>query len=392
MLGSCLGGAMEQILLIGYRQGLADALTRSGLPFTVWSSKELKTKQRHFSVFQHPFPETPQGIRHALSLLNAYGPFFHVLAGSERSIPLVAIARKYFDCARGPAIRWLRCHDKWLMKSYLAEHAVPMTDMVLHRPQLAAQDLMQRLGPTVVCKDRCESGGRSVVFCKDLADLEQNMGRKRLYERFIDAPEYSIESFVQNGQIIFRNVTFYYRKKHVNLLPAKLPSDREEEFASLNQRVIRALGIHNGLAHLEVYLTPQGPLFGEIALRPPGGYIMDLLEIAYGFSAWDAYLAIELGQALTLPQKAKCWAAAQVLHPGAGEILKIEGWKATLRHPQVVRAKLKVEAGDHLTERIGVGEDVGYILLAADRYEELTASIEHSLSMLQFRMDQTLQA
>ena len=35
-----------------------------------------------------------------------------------------------------------------------------------------------------------------------------------------------------------------------------------------------------------------GLLFGEIALRPPGGYIMNAMHHAYGFDPWAAFVAM----------------------------------------------------------------------------------------------------
>ena len=38
---------------------------------------------------------------------------------------------------------------------------------------------------------------------------------------------------------------------------------------------------------MEVFLGEEGPVFGEIAARPPGGYLMDLIPRAYGFDPWE---------------------------------------------------------------------------------------------------------
>lgn len=51
----------------------------------------------------------------------------------------------------------------------------------------------------------------------------------------------------------------------------------------MNHQVIKALNIKWGLTHLEYYGDRNGELFGEIALRPTGGYIMELIKCAYDF-------------------------------------------------------------------------------------------------------------
>ena len=63
----------------------------------------------------------------------------------------------------------------------------------------------------------------------------------------------------------------------------------------LNKMVIEGLNIKWGFTHLEYYMTEEGVLFGEVALRPPGGYIMEVLELVYEQSFWDIFEKVELG-------------------------------------------------------------------------------------------------
>src|SRR5690606_5219991 len=115
-----------------------------------------------------------------------------------------------------------------------------------------------------------------------------------VYESFINAPEGSIESFINNNEILFTNITEYYKKTQANLLPAPFSKDELQQIQNLNEDVISKLNIQWGMTHLEFYRHPNGLYFGEIALRPPGGHIMAILKTAYGFNAWEALLAVEL--------------------------------------------------------------------------------------------------
>jgi biotin carboxylase len=268
----------------------------------------------------------------------------------------------------------LRRRHKLLIKRHLAEPGVPMTAFLEAAPDQPPRTMRDVLGEKIVVKDRTSSGGRGIVVAEDVPTLEAARGRGRIAERFVDAPEISVESFVNRGEILFRNVTEYVRKGHVNLVTAILDDATRDAVMALNRHVIESLRIEWGITHLEMYLTGEGPLFGEIALRPPGGYIMELIEIAWGFSAWDAFLAVELDAPIAFPGEASRTAVASVLHPGTGRVTRLAGADALRADPRVVSWKLGVGVGDVVGPRIGVGNEVGHVLLAGrDREEALAA-------------------
>src|SRR5690606_29085904 len=130
--------------------------------------------------------------------------------------------------------------------------------------------------------------------------------------------------------------------------------------------------------HLEMYLTEVGPIFGEIALRPPGGYIMDLMSLSYGFDAWDAFARVELDLPFNPPRGKPTYSAAIVLHPGEGRVKTTFDVQALRRQPDVARANLKIAPGDTVGARLGVGSDVGYVIL---NHTEHAALVERATEL-----------
>ena len=174
------------------------------------------------------------------------------------------------------------------------------------------------------------------------------------------------KTFIHKNKICFTNITQYYEKADTNFVPAAFDGPTTESILSLNQKVIEALKINWGMTHLEVYLTDNGPLFGEIALRPPGPYIMNALEYAYGFNPWEAFLAMELGNDFEFTSQPLHYCAVQIFHPGAGTVRAVRGQEAIQHHPSVKVSKLKINVGDQFDQRIGVGQDTGYFIHASD--------------------------
>ncbi len=374
----------QRVLVVGYRSGISDALNRLGIAHAVWHNKPLKTQRAFLAVIIQDFPRSRAHINAVGDLFAAHGPFTHIIAGSEAAVYPASVLRRRLGARLSKDTIVLRCHDKLLMKEFLQARHIPMTDFLAGDPHHDPPDVFQRLGTPVVVKSRQESGGRRIVFATDHQTLRRHDNRNRLLERFIDAPEASVESFINDYQIQFESVTQYYVKGHVNVVPGVLTPAQRQLLLALNRQVIAALGINWGITHMEAYLSERGALFGEIALRPPGGYLMELISASYDFSSWDAMVAMELDLPFTFPQSPRQHNAACIFHPGPGVLQRVENWEQALALPGVYQSKLKLEAGAHIDRRTGVGEDIGYLLLGADSGAQLLADVDWVLGNVRF--------
>ena len=372
------------VLVMGYRQGLCQALTNLGIPWALWSEKEPRTSLSAMFIHVDRFPRSDDRIASILNGYRDYAPFTHVIAGTEASVYPAALARRILNARTSTKSVALRCHDKLHMKGYLRQHAVPMTDFIAGDDIQDAAEVVERLGTPVVIKSRHESGGRGLQFVESPAEVMHYSGRNRIMERYVAAPEASVESFINHGEILFENITQYYINKHVNIVPGQLATEQHQALLAMNRQVIRVLKIDWGMTHMEAYLDDAGLLFGEIALRPPGGYIMELISKAYGFNAWEALVHMELDRPFEFPSSSSKHTAACILHPGAGRIRDIKNWDQVSSLPSVYKARLKVKPSEHIAERQGVGEDAGYLLLSNDRQDRLMKDIDTIDTSLQF--------
>lgn len=362
------------ILIIGYRQQLARAIHKLGIPYSIVSEKPIKTRPQGVdNVVITPFSQIhPQ---RGVEGLNPKQTPTHVIAGTESGVFPAAALRRIYNARQSSQTLLTRCTDKTAMKEYLSKQSVPMAKFIKHRNGLKAEELIEELGLPVVVKDRRNSGGRNVIVAKTLEQLRPLLDSTRLYEQFLDAAEGSIESFVENGKIIFSSMTEYHISKVANIVPAGYLADEIERLQSLNSKVITALNIRWGLTHLEYYRIPGSELFGEIALRPPGGYIMELIEGAYGFDPWEAFVNVELGLPVArLPAGPLRVCGTLLLHPGEGIVKSVVKPDKT-NYPTLSDATIKVKEGDRVNPRYGVGEDVGHCVFKAKEYIEVVGDI-----------------
>lgn len=373
-----------QVLVIGPRRGLIEVLRARRIPFSVWQEKRLYRVDPPHLTLTAPFSSSITRIREQIRRSFPGQRFTHVIAGTEAGVMAASVARRLLGARPSSTVTSSRCRDKFLMKQHLSGFGIPMTRFMADTGDLSAEEVFAVLGDPLVRKWRKSSGGRGIEYLHSGQEF-QTGNSQCLLERFVDAPEASIESFIGNGTVRFTSITGYEVKGHTNYVPAQLEEGMLTLLRDLNTRVIEALGIPWGMTHLEVYLTPGGPLFGEIALRPPGGYIMNALQHAWEFNPWEAFVAMELGEEFTFPQQPAAWAAAEILHPGPGTVTAVRGKQQVLSHEGVREFRIKVKAGDQVEARSALSQDAGFVVHVSDTADKRQAL--HDLIMSTLAID-----
>jgi biotin carboxylase len=353
------------VLVIGPRRGIVDVLRKRHIPFSIWQEKQSGNWRDATQLVTAPLWKSPEKIKQTIRDGFADSHCTHIIAGTEAATYPAAIARRLLGARYSETTTALRCRDKLEMKEYLCNFGVPMTMFMAESVASDAAQVFETLGSPVVKKGRKSSGGKTLEIIHRECDLVLQHGNRNILEKYVAAPEASIESFVNNGRIQFTNITGYHKKGHVNFVPAAFDATLSTAIQTLNRNVIEALKIRWGITHLEVYLADKGLLFGEIALRPPGGYIMNALRHAYDFNPWEAFVAMELDEPFDFPDTPRAYTAVEILHPGAGTVTTVKGESVVQKHPSVREFHLKTVQGDQITPRESVGQDTGYILHAS---------------------------
>lgn len=131
-------------------------------------------------------------------------------------------------------------------------------------------------------------GHRMIRNEKDIDEKLSDDDFPLLAESHLDGQEFSCEAFIHDGKVRFLNITEYVHLGYSNFIPAgpELEAHRDRVMKEI-EKLVDAFGIRYGVIHPEYFLDSDGTLkFGEVAARVPGGHIFDLIERAYGFSAY----------------------------------------------------------------------------------------------------------
>lgn len=251
-----------------------------------------------------------------------------------------------------------------------------MTSFLSKKMYVSPDQVIEELGETVVVKPRKSSGGRGLKVVTGKKEISEAISNRTLVEKVIEGSEGSIESIVDKGQILFTNITQYKEVGLCNILPGHYSKKLNSEIVELNKKVIGALKIEWGMTHMEFYSTKDGLLFGEIALRPPGGYIMDTLKVIYDHNFWEFFVRIELGLEVRAMPERKKYGASSIFYPKVGVVEEVIGEQEAMNLISVNRLRVKAKVGREVLPRGGVGEDFGYCIFAHEDRQQLVDDLK----------------
>ncbi len=366
-------------LVFGHRLGIARSLERKGIPYVLWSTKEVKNKLLAEQIVIGPYPESPLTL---CEKIEKFADITHIIAGVENSVITASKARAWLDLRRNPHSVILICTDKLKMKKFLANKGIPTTRFV---PSLnkGVEEIVEKLGLPVVCKEKLSSGGRGVEFLRTKDEISDRLGKENLYfEKAIVGTEGSIESFICDRKILFTSTTEYYKHGLCNKVPARYTEEIKNKIKELNQNVISAMSIKWGMTHLEYYITEDEILFGEVALRPPGGYLMDTLALCYEENFWDKFVEIETGSKTVQFNNLKNFSSSIIIYPKEGTIKTIEGLDKIEKLSSLKHMKINLKVGQKILQREGVGQDFGHVFLSNSSESGLDQDVDRFYSEL----------
>jgi len=198
-----------------------------------------------------------------------------------------------------------------------------------------------------------------------------------LMESHLDGWEFAVEAWIHDGEIKFLNISEYVTLGYSVFVPAtrELESWRNAITKQI-EKLIKTFDIQFGLIHPEYFVASDGEMyFGEIAYRPPGFKAFELIERAYGFSAYQASMLVfdpkstrEEVEAF-FPREvvdAKGYAGCFGVYPRRRVVSKLEMPKETIEHPYFEYHELVAPTEETVPDRAAFGTHWGLIFFFGD--------------------------
>lgn len=295
---------------------------------------------------------------------------------SESAVMMASKITFAYQCLGYDKTLSLLSHEKVQLKQHALKNKFNISKFQLVSEATQASELIKNLGLPLVLKQQNSSGSRGLNFCYTKEQVSQHLASDKIAESFIEGKEYSAEVFVKNNKIVFLNFTNYYKHLKINILPHEFSDEIKSKIDKFLAQIINCYNINTAFLHMEFFVSNKTLTLGEFAIRPPGGYLMDLIKLSYNFSPWETYFKLFIDENLSLPQQAKTYSCAIILHPGAGQVDEIKGVDYAKKLSSFYSIKLKKTSGDQVSYREGSGQDIGHVILSNKNKEALLSDIK----------------
>jgi hypothetical protein len=140
--------------------------------------------------------------------------------------------------------------------------------------------------------DKAGCLGHRVIRTPDEVDTIPDEEFPVLMESHLDGWEFAVEAWIHNGKIRFLNISEYVTLGYSVFVPASPELEKyRDQITQQIEKLIKTFDIEFGFIHPEYFVTSDGEMyFGEVAYRPPGFKVFELLERAYGFNAYQGMI------------------------------------------------------------------------------------------------------
>jgi hypothetical protein len=228
----------------------------------------------------------------------------------------------------------VRFRDKAHMKAVLRAAGVPCAAYRLVDSPDGARDFVGEVGFPVVVKPPAGAGAKSTFRLDDAEDLRvwlngapPTPADPALIEQFLTGDEGSFDSVMVGRRLVWHSVSHYLptplevlRNPWIQwavLMPRDISGDDYASLRTTASAALDALGLDTGLTHMEWFRRPDGSIaVSEVAVRPPGGSITEMLNYAHDMDLYTAWARLTIFGDFDPPQRR--WSVGTVFPRGQG--------------------------------------------------------------------------
>ncbi|MFF8481958.1 ATP-grasp domain-containing protein [Streptomyces antibioticus] len=320
-------------------------------------------------------------------------------------VPVARLARRLGLPTTAPEAMQA-CRNKATSRALFARHGVPSAAAVSVRTLAEAEVAAQRIGYPLVLKPAAHAASIGVIRADTpeqltaafgFADQAAGLGTESthvLVEEYLDGPEVSVECATYRGETTVVAVT----RKTVSAPPffeelahcVDAADPLLDVVTPVARAAIRALGITDGVCHVEMRLVDGRPRLIEVNGRIAGDMIGHLVRLATGIDLPRAAADIACGRAPDLTPTRSSAAAIQMLYPDtSGTLLRLDFDGA---NPDWLdRVHFQHQVGDHLLLPTDGGNlwtaRIGYLITTAPTADLALARAEEAVRRIRVHVE-----
>jgi cysteine synthase/biotin carboxylase len=341
-------------------------------------------------VESNSFPNEVAGI---LSTSEFYQESAAILA-AERGLP------------GNPPEAVAACRDKSITRRLLSEAGLAQPLSIAVADPVEVPDAIALTGLPCVVKPAAESASTGVLLCTTLDEAlshvrrllaigtnsrGQQVQRKALVEQFVDGAEFSVEVLLTGDTTEVVGITSktvsgppnFVELRHV--FPAQVDEAEADALSRAACTALRAVGLNNGVSHVEVRLASIGPVIIEINPRPAGGMIPEAIRLAGGPELLELQLEAATTGVSAFHADSSRWrpsGIAFITSAHDGELRGVQGVDAARCLPGIVDIALTREMGAAVRTPTDAYDRIGHVLATAASVDELNETLDAALQFI----------
>lgn len=317
-------------------------------------------------------------------LRRRHGEPFRIIGILEAMQVQLAETRAHFGVEGTDVPTATLFREKAEMKDALRAAGLPVARHKLLRSLHDAHAFAADVGFPMVLKPPAGLGARSTVRVKSLegligtlSEMQVSPSRPMLAEEMLRGIEHSFETITVGGVPRAWSFATYVPGclevlenpwiQWVCMLPREIDTPLFERARAMGEAAINALGLRDGMTHMEWFERDDGSLaIGEIAQRPPGPQLCQMTGLVHDVDIYFAWARAVVDSAFDAPWQRK-YAAGTVFvrGEGSGRVAAVTGVRET--HAAIARHLIEAKLPNIGEMKSDSYEGEGYVVVRHER-------------------------
>jgi len=288
-----------------------------------------------------------------------------------------------------------RATDKVAMIKCFEDNNVPHPWYYEVRDENYWHFLINELTYPCIIKPADSSGSRGVCLVNNKQEASQAYTYTKSYsfsgvvlvEEYMEGPEVSVEIIVYENDIHVIAITdktttgspYFVELGHKQ--PCALPEKVKENIVQVATNAVKAIGINNSAAHVEIIVTKDGPKLVELGARLGGDCITShLVPLSTGIDMVKASIDLAMGNKPDLTQTIEKVSMIKYIPFTKGILKNIKGIDQAKEIPGIKEVVITKQIGEKIGDIKNSGDRLGYIIVQASSYQEAEEIFSNALA------------
>lgn len=285
--------------------------------------------------------------------------------------------------------------NKYLLRCILTENDIPTPTFWRAYNLEQALEAFDEIYGAAIMKPLTSSGSRGVFKINSIEDIKRNfdtcishsfIDHGVILEDFMSGREVGGESLINEGKIVFLQITNKYLNRFNvpigHSLPSNLPASVQKDVKKLIQLVVDKLNLVSGPLNFDIMITDEGPRIIEIGARLGGNCLPNLMLNYTGLDTIGAVIKMSLGEKpdIEVSYKKECYGVKILGSYKLGilrRITSVERLKFLLKDV-IIDARYDCEIGDNISIFDQGSHRLGHVLVKGRSIDE----IEHTFKTI----------